>query len=160
MVDKLEGEDALFGESTSGSDYDTEEALSQPITDDGSVVPGEEVVNPSRHVPRRRRDQSPVNVRSGSSLRPQRCLTQGCDWPARVRNNFDFCSRTCGRKVGFCPCFMPGLFSDPRWVSLFQKLDGTAFRADRSPIGEANCARPGCPHANLASEGHKYCSIE
>ena len=72
MVDKLEGEDALFGESTSGSDYDTEEALSSPED--------EETVNPSRQVPRRRRDQSPVNVRSGSSLRPQLCLTQGCDW--------------------------------------------------------------------------------
>ena len=152
MVDKLEGEDALFGESTSGSDYDTEEALSSPED--------EETVNPSRKVSKRRRDESPVTVRSGSSLRPQRCLTQGCDWPARVRNNFDFCSRTCGRKVGFCPCFMPGLFSDPRWVSLFQKLDGTVFRADRSPIGEANCDRPGCTNANRASEGHKYCSIE
>ena len=152
MVDKLEGEDALFGESTSGSDYDTEEALSSPED--------EETVNPSRKVPKRRRDESPVTVRSGSSLRPQLCLTQGCNWPARVRNNFKFCSQTCGLLVGFCPWFMPGLFSDPRWVSLFQKLDGTAFRADRSPIGEANCARPGCPNANLASDGHKYCSIE
>ena len=97
MVDKLEGEDALFGESTSGSDYDTEEALSSPED--------EETVNPSRQVPRRRRDQSPVNVRSGSSLRPQLCLTQGCNWPARVHNNFKFCSRTCGLLVSFLPLF-------------------------------------------------------
>ena len=32
-----ERETALFGESSSGSDYDIEEALSQPTTDDGSV---------------------------------------------------------------------------------------------------------------------------
>ena len=105
MADKLDGEDALFGESSSGSDYETEEALSQPTTDEGSVVPEEEAVNPSRHVPRRRRDQSPVNVRSGSSLRPQLCLTQGCNYPARVLNNFKFCSRTCGLLVSFCPLF-------------------------------------------------------
>ena len=97
MVDKLEGEDALFGESTSGSDYDTEEALSSPED--------EETVNPSRKVPKRRRDESPVTVRSGSSLRPQLCLTQGCNYPARVLNNFKFCSRTCGLLVRFCPLF-------------------------------------------------------
>jgi hypothetical protein len=32
-----ERETAIFGESPSGSDYDIEEALSQPTTDDGSV---------------------------------------------------------------------------------------------------------------------------
>ena len=37
MVDKLEGEDALFGESTSGSDYDTEEALSSPEDEETEV---------------------------------------------------------------------------------------------------------------------------
>ena len=105
MTDKLDGEDALFGVTSSGSDYETEEALSQPITDDGSDVLGEEAVNPSRRVPRRRRDQSPVNVRSGSSLRPQLCLTQECNWPARVHNNFKFCSRTCGLLVSFLPLF-------------------------------------------------------
>ena len=152
MADKLDGEDALFGESTSGSDYDTEEALSSPED--------EETVNPSRQVPRRRRDQSPVNVRSGSSLRPQLCLTQGCNWPARVRNNFKFCSRTCGLLVSFLPLFYAWSFRNPCWVSGLQKLDGGVFRTDRSPIGEATCDKPGCTNANRASEGHKYCSIE
>ena len=46
-----ERETALFGESSSGSDYDTEEALSQPTTDDGSVDHVEEATVPSRPVP-------------------------------------------------------------------------------------------------------------
>ena len=65
-----ERETALFGESSSGSDYDTEEALSQPTTDDGSVDHVEEATVPSRPVPRRDRDQSPVTVRYGSPQRP------------------------------------------------------------------------------------------
>ena len=44
MTDKLDGEDALFGESSSE----------------------DEAVIPTRPVPRRQRDQSPVNVRYGT----------------------------------------------------------------------------------------------
>ena len=103
-----ERETALFGESSFGSDYDTEEALSQPTTDDGSVDPVEEATVPSRQVPRRDRDQSPVTVRYGASLvtgpdgnhtQTQLCLHRGCPYAARVWQNFKFCSRTCGRKV-------------------------------------------------------------
>jgi hypothetical protein len=119
----------FFGESSSGSDYDTEEALSQPTTDDGSVDPVEEATVPSRQVPRRDRDQSPVTVRYGSPQRPaprrprdhspvsvryvasqvrgpdgrhqqtQLCLNRDCTYPARVWQNFRFCSLTCGKKV-------------------------------------------------------------
>ena len=65
-----ERETALFGESSSGSDYDTEEALSQPTTDDGSIDHVEEATVPSRPVPWRDRAQSPVTVRYGSPHRP------------------------------------------------------------------------------------------
>ena len=53
-----ERETALFGESSSGSDYDTEEAFSQPTTDDGFVDHVEEATVPSRPVPRRDRTAS------------------------------------------------------------------------------------------------------
>ena len=124
-----ERETALFGESSSGSDYDTKEALSQPTTDDGSVDHVEEATVPSRPVPRRDRDQSPVTVRYGSPQRPaprrprdhspvsvryvasqvrgpdgrhqqtQLCLNRDCTYPARVWQNFRFCSLTCGKKA-------------------------------------------------------------
>jgi hypothetical protein len=59
-----ERETALFGSSSSssssGSEYDTEDALSQPTTDDGCVENVEETTVPPRPVPRRDRDQSPV----------------------------------------------------------------------------------------------------
>jgi hypothetical protein len=61
-----ERETAIFGSSSSGSDYDTEDGRSQPTTDDGSVDHVEEATVPSRPVPRRDRDQSPVTVRYGS----------------------------------------------------------------------------------------------
>ena len=61
---------ALFGSSSSssssGSEYDTEDALSQPTTDNGCVENVEETTVPPRPVPRRDRDQSPVTVRYGS----------------------------------------------------------------------------------------------
>jgi hypothetical protein len=88
-----ERETTLFGESSSGSDYDTEEALSQPTTDDGSADPVEEATVPSRQVPRRDRDQSHVTVRYGASqvagpdgnhTQTQLCLHRGCPYPARV----------------------------------------------------------------------------
>ena len=65
-----EREAALFGSSSSGSEYDTEEALSQPTTDDDCVDHVEEATVPSRPVPRRDRDQSPVTVRYDSPQRP------------------------------------------------------------------------------------------
>ena len=65
-----ERETAIFGSSSSGSDYDTEDGRSQPTTDDGSVDHVEEATVPSRPVPRRDRDQSPVTVRYGSPQRP------------------------------------------------------------------------------------------
>jgi hypothetical protein len=114
----------LFGSSSSGSDYDTEDALSQPTTDEecaGSVA--------GATVPSRGRPQSPVTVRYGGTqgpaprrprsvspiipryivseirgldgmpLQTRLCLHLGCQWPARVWQNFEFCSRTCGNKV-------------------------------------------------------------
>ena len=123
----------LFGSSSSGSDYDTEDALSQPTTDDecvdsveGATVPRDRFAIETFP---RDRAQSPVTVRYGGSQSPapQRprslspvipryieseirgldgmpmqtrlCLHLGCQWPALVWQNFEFCSRTCGRKV-------------------------------------------------------------
>ena len=69
-----ERENALFGSSasssSSGSDYETEEALSQPTTDDGCVENVEGTTVPPRPVPRHARAQSPVTVRSGSPHHP------------------------------------------------------------------------------------------
>jgi len=65
-----ERETALFGSSSSGSEYDTEEALSQPTTDDDCVDHVEEATVPSRPVPRRDRAQSHVTVRYGSPHHP------------------------------------------------------------------------------------------
>ena len=124
---------ALFGSSSSsyssGSEYDTEEALSQPTTDDGCVENVERATVPPRPIPQPDRAQSPVTVRYGSPHRPaprsprgpspvriryitseekgpdgknlltQLCWHHDCQWPALVKNNFKFCSRTCGRKV-------------------------------------------------------------
>jgi hypothetical protein len=53
-----ERETALFGSSSSGSEYDIEEALSQPTTDDDCVDHVEEATVPSRPVPRRDRTAS------------------------------------------------------------------------------------------------------
>ena len=60
-----EREAALFGSSSSGSEYDTEDALSQPTTDDDCVghVAG-------ATVPSRDRAQSPVTVRYGGPHSP------------------------------------------------------------------------------------------
>jgi hypothetical protein len=127
----------LFGSSSSGSDYDTEDALSQPTTDDGCVENVEGTTVSPRPVPRHARAQSPVTVRSDGNPRPaprsprgpspvriryltseekgpdgknlltQLCWHHDCQWPALVKNNFKFCSRTCGRKV--CGSFFPVL---------------------------------------------------
>ena len=123
--------------SSSGSDYETEEALSQPTTDDGSVENVERDTVPPRPVPQPDRAQSPVAVHYGSTHLPaprsprspspvriryitsaekgpdgknlltQLCWHHDCKWPALVKDNFKFCSRTCGRKV--CGSFSSGL---------------------------------------------------
>ena len=119
-----EREAALFGSSSSGSEYDTEEALSQPTTDDECVgsVEGATVLSRDRAqspvtvryggsqspAPQRPRSLSPVIPRyieseirglDGMPLQTRLCLHLGCQWPALVWQNFEFCSRTCGRKV-------------------------------------------------------------
>jgi hypothetical protein len=60
-----EREAALFGSSSSGSEYDTEDALSQPDTDDDCVGHVEGATVPSRD-----RAQSPVTVRYGGPHSP------------------------------------------------------------------------------------------
>jgi hypothetical protein len=86
MTDKLDGEDSLFGVTSSE----------------------DEVVGPKRPAPRRPRDHSPVSVRyvasqvrgqDGRHQQTQLCLIRDCPYPARVWQNFRFCSRTCGRLV-------------------------------------------------------------
>ena len=119
-----EREAALFGSSSSGSEYDTEDALSQPTTDDdcvghvaGATVPSRDRAQPPVTVryggphspaPGRPRSLSPVPVRyivseitgpDGMPLQTRLCLHLGCQFPARVWQNFEFCSLTCGSKV-------------------------------------------------------------
>ena len=74
----------LFGSSTSGSDYDTEDALSQPTTDDGCVENVEGTTVSPRPVPRHARAQSPVTVRSGGNPDPAPRSPRGPS-PVRIR---------------------------------------------------------------------------
>jgi hypothetical protein len=142
----------------------------------GNLSSEDEAVIPSRHVPRRQRDQSLVNVRYGtsevkglarklalgkrSSPPTQLCLVHGCSFPARVLENFRFCSRTCGILVSVVLWLGAFPLPDPPCVSWLQPIKGGVFRIDRSPIAEATCENHGCSNANRASEGHKFCSIE
>jgi hypothetical protein len=153
MTDK-ERDDALLGKSSSE----------------------DEAVILSRHVPRRPCDQSHVNVRYGtselkglarklalgkrSSPPTQLCLVQGCPYPARVLENFRFCSRTCGRLVSVALWLGTFPLPNPPCVSCLQPIKGGVFRTDHSPIAEATCENHGCSNANRASEGHKFCIIE
>jgi hypothetical protein len=114
MTDK-EREDALFGESSSE----------------------DEAVIPTRPVPRRQRDQSPVNVRYGTSqvkgldgkqTQTQLCLIRGCPYPARVLQNFRFCSRTCDRLVSVSLWFGALHLPSPHCVLGFQPIGGGVFQ--------------------------------
>jgi hypothetical protein len=64
--------------------------------------------SPHRPAPRSPRGLSPVRVRyitsqtrgpDGRHLQTQLCLHHDCQFPARVKDNFKFCSLTCGQKV-------------------------------------------------------------
>ena len=147
MTDKLDGEDALFGVTSS---------------EDEAVVP-------TRHVPQCQRDLSRVNVRYGTSqvkgpdgkhTRTQLCLIRGCPYPARVLQNFRFCSRTCGRLVSLSFWLGALYLPNPLNVLGLQPIRGGVFRTDRTPIAEGTCENTGFCNANRASEGHRFCSIE
>jgi hypothetical protein len=92
-----------------GGDYDTEDAPSQSeIDEEIDTVRSGRPQRPGQ--PTCARDHSPVTVRHGSlpvlaiggverSNQQVLCLKQGCPYPARLSENFRFCSRTCGRLV-------------------------------------------------------------
>ena len=75
-------------------DYETEEALSQPQTD--------EEIEASRHGGRSRSAHSRVvavvGVERSFQQRPL-CAIPGCSWPVRVSEKHAFCSKTCSRLV-------------------------------------------------------------
>ena len=112
----------------------------------------DEAVVPTRPVPRRQRDLSPVNVRYGTSqvkgpdgkhTRTQLCLIRGCPYPARVLQNFRFCSHTCGRLVSLSFWLDALHLPNPLNVLGLQPIRGGVFRTDRTPIAEGTCENIG-----------------
>ena len=151
-------------------DYDTEEASSQPETDeeiDASRHGGSQPTGQLTRV----RDQSPVNVRSRSAhsrvvavagversfqQRPL-CAIAGCSWPARVSEKHPFCSKTCSLLVGAAWELVLWICLTRNCLSGLQSVTGREFRTSRPKIDEAPCLNPSCGNMNRFAEGHIYC---